>query len=117
MSLRSQSKSPLRRAIRAAFHGWCIMKLGSPIVAFAAFALLLPSAFAKDITKNRNDTDAANDIKQAPKITYFHPEESVSHGLVTIGGNNVDYDAIAGTLVVHPKGWDDAPQTQAEQEE
>jgi carboxypeptidase C (cathepsin A) len=93
------------------------MKLGSAIVAFAAFALLLPSAFAKDGAKDRGDKSAANDIKQAPKITYFQPEESVSHGSVTVGGNSVDYDAIAGTLVVHPKGWDDAPQTKAEQEE
>ena len=80
------------------------MKSGPAIVAFAAFVLLLPSAFAKDSAKDRDDNDAANDIKQAPKITYFQPEESVSRGSVTVGGNNIDYDAIAGTLVVHPKG-------------
>jgi hypothetical protein len=31
------------------------MKLASAIVAFAAFALLLPSAFAKDSAKERDD--------------------------------------------------------------
>ena len=60
------------------------MKLGPAIVAFAAFVLLLPSAFAKDSAKDRDDKDATNDIKQAPKITYFQPEESVSRGSVTV---------------------------------
>ena len=27
-----------------------------------------------------------------------------------MGGNPINYDAYAGTLVVHPKGWDDVPQ-------
>ena len=26
------------------------------------------------------------------------------------GGTVINYDAFAGTLVVHPKGWDDVPQ-------
>ena len=29
---------------------------------------------------------------------------------MTVGGKRVDYQAIAGTLVVHPKGWDDVPK-------
>ncbi|WP_408886186.1 S10 family peptidase [Lichenicoccus roseus] len=33
--------------------------------------------------------------------------ESLTDGSVTIGGARVDYQAAAGTLVVHPKGWDD----------
>jgi carboxypeptidase C (cathepsin A) len=39
---------------------------------------------------------------------YFRPEESVSDGSVTVEGNAIDYHAVAGTLIVHPKGWDDA---------
>ncbi|MEJ0039591.1 MAG: peptidase S10 [Gammaproteobacteria bacterium] len=31
-----------------------------------------------------------------------------SEGAVTVGGKRIDYRAVAGTLVVHPKGWDDA---------
>ena len=42
---------------------------------------------------------------------YFKPESVSSTGTVTAAGTRIDYDAIAGTLVVHPKGWDDAPQT------
>ena len=38
----------------------------------------------------------------------FAPEQSESAGSVTVGGRRIDYRAVAGTLVVHPKGWDDA---------
>jgi len=43
--------------------------------------------------------------RKAPEL---HPSESLSDGSVTIGGNRVDYQAAAGTLIVHPKGWDDS---------
>src|ERR1044072_3082162 len=46
---------PLRRAPRAPFPGWCIMKLAPTIFAIAAFALLLPAAFAKDSAKEHDD--------------------------------------------------------------
>ncbi len=38
----------------------------------------------------------------------FHPESSVSESSVTVEGKRIDYRAVAGTIVVHPKGWDDA---------
>jgi carboxypeptidase C (cathepsin A) len=41
---------------------------------------------------------------------HFRVEQQTSKGAVTVGGNVINYDAIAGTLVVHPKGWDDVPQ-------
>jgi carboxypeptidase C (cathepsin A) len=37
------------------------------------------------------------------------PEEKTSRGAVTIGGRRIDYTAVAGTLVVHPKGAEDNP--------
>jgi carboxypeptidase C (cathepsin A) len=40
----------------------------------------------------------------------FKPEAVVSSGSVTIGGRAIAYEAIAGTLIVHPKGWDDVPR-------
>jgi len=40
----------------------------------------------------------------------FKPEAVTSNGSVTIGGRAVAYQAIAGTLIVHPKGWDDVPR-------
>src|ERR1700742_908114 len=38
----------------------------------------------------------------------FQPESVSSDGFVTVEGQRIDYRAVAGTLVVHPKGWDDA---------
>ncbi len=38
----------------------------------------------------------------------FEPESSTTEGAVTVEGKRIDYKAVAGTIVVHPKGWDDA---------
>ena len=38
----------------------------------------------------------------------FAPEAVESQGVVNVEGRTIDYRAVAGTLVVHPKGWDDA---------
>ncbi len=38
----------------------------------------------------------------------FQPESAASEGQVTVEGQSIAYHAVAGTLVVHPKGWDDA---------
>ena len=47
---------------------------------------------------------------EATKIEHFNPEQQESKGSVTIGGSVINYDAFAGTLVVHPKDWDDVAQ-------
>ncbi len=83
----------------------------SPNLAAMAAALLLaasaltPSARAADAPKEKPAADAAS-----PDGTYFKPEETGSDGSVTVGGQKIDYHAVVGTLVVHPKDWDDAPQ-------
>ncbi|MDB5426305.1 MAG: peptidase serine carboxypeptidase [Phenylobacterium sp.] len=38
----------------------------------------------------------------------FTPESVGSEGSVSVEGQKIDYRAVAGTIVVHPKGWDDA---------
>jgi carboxypeptidase C (cathepsin A) len=38
----------------------------------------------------------------------FHPESVESEGSVTVEGARIDYRAVAGTIIVHPKDWDDA---------
>ena len=69
-------------------------------------ATVLPSmsvhAQAKEETP-ASKTDAA-------KPEQFKSEQQASKGSATVGGTVVNYDAYAGTLVVHPKGWDDVPQ-------
>lgn len=57
------------------------------------------------------DTGApvAAKIEEAKRLT-FTPELQASKGSVTVSGKRLDYDAYAGTLVVHLKGYDDVPQ-------
>jgi carboxypeptidase C (cathepsin A) len=64
--------------------------------ALAALALLaIPAAHAQ--------TEKPAD----PPKPIFQPTETRSTGSVTIAGARIPYQAVAGTLVVHPKGWDD----------
>ncbi|HEX3994571.1 MAG TPA: peptidase S10, partial [Acetobacteraceae bacterium] len=39
---------------------------------------------------------------------HAEPAEVWTDGSVTVGGTKIDYCAVASTLVVHPKDWDDA---------
>ncbi len=61
-----------------------------------------PASFAEDAPA----TDKAEAASKSP----FKAEAHNSDGSVTIGSQKLDYQAVAGTLVVHPKGWDDVPK-------
>lgn len=54
---------------------------------------------------------SAADDKSAPDAAMpaFKPEQASTQGSVVIGGKRIDYEAVTGTLLVHPKGWDDVP--------
>ena len=53
-------------------------------------------------------TEAANKAEpDQPSKDFFHPSETRSTGSVTVGGQPIAYDAVAGTLVVHAKDWED----------
>ena len=43
----------------------------------------------------------------------FKPERVDSDGVVTVGSQAIPYHAVAGTIVVHPRGWDDAARREA----
>src|ERR1700676_2166136 len=76
-------------------------------VALCALPLVVVCAQTKDETQTIKVESATN---EAAKIEHFKPEQQASKGSVTIGGNVINYDAFAGTLVVHTKDWDDVPQ-------
>ncbi len=40
--------------------------------------------------------------------SLFTPREVKTQGSVTVEGRKIGYEAVAGTLIVHPKGWNDA---------
>jgi carboxypeptidase C (cathepsin A) len=75
--------------------------------------LALPFLFVQAQSKNETPTIKPEQPKSeasTPKSEEFRPEQQQTKGSVTVGGNVVNYDAYAGTLVVHPKDWDDVPQ-------
>jgi carboxypeptidase C (cathepsin A) len=43
------------------------------------------------------------------KFEPFKSESVTSNGSVTVEGHAIAYEAVAGTLIVHPRGWDDVP--------
>jgi len=63
------------------------------------------------------DSKAADPKAASPPVTHFVPEQQSSKGAVTIEGRHIDYDAYAGTIVVHPKDWDDVPQNAPKDED
>jgi carboxypeptidase C (cathepsin A) len=70
------------------------------------------AADAMDAGKPADNKPADN---KAP--THFVPEQQSSKGSVTVEGRHIDYDAYAGTIVVHPKDWDDVPQNAPKDED
>ena len=79
--------------------------------AFFAFMLFFCSAVSAQASATEKQTPTTG------HRGYFQPESSKSNGTVTAAGTKLEYDAIAGTLVVHPKDWDDAPETRLEPRE
>ncbi|HEY2480855.1 MAG TPA: hypothetical protein VGI30_01495 [Caulobacteraceae bacterium] len=80
------------------------------MLAVAAAALATAPALAADKTVKPEKTEPPVASTPPPVSEIFEPEGVASGGEVTVEGQKIDYRAVAGTLVVHPKGWDDAVQ-------
>jgi carboxypeptidase C (cathepsin A) len=76
----------------------------------AAAAALLCAAPALAADKTPAKPDAEKPVAQTAEKPggIFQPEAVETQGQVTVEGQPISYRAVAGTLVVHPKGWDDA---------
>jgi hypothetical protein len=81
----------------------------------AATALVASPAFAKPVTRHPPKTAVAKkaDEKQ-PAKEYFKPSEVRSVGTVIVGGQPINYESVAGTLVVHAKDWSDTDAVEAD---
>jgi len=78
------------------------------------FCLFLTTAALAVQAKAASDKNSKPESKDTPTPTAtpnFKPESITSTGTATVGGSPIEYQAVAGTLVVHPKGWDDAAPT------
>jgi carboxypeptidase C (cathepsin A) len=78
----------------------------------AALALALPAFLAAAPASSPPDRKPDGDSEKSDggKFEPFKSESVNSSGTVTIGGQAIAYQAIAGTLIVHPKDWDDVPR-------
>jgi Transposase IS116/IS110/IS902 family len=88
-----------------------------PFLWFAAFAIAVPVLPIASVHAQPKDQMSATTVKveagkpdASAESEHFKPEEQASKGSVTVGGQVINYDAFAGTLVVHTKDWDDVPQ-------
>ena len=77
-----------------------------PFFWVAALALAAP-ALQPATARAQEKSEAQTGKSQTTRAEEFKPEQVETKGSVTVGGHVIDYDAYAGTLVVHPKGWDD----------
>ena len=75
----------------------------------ALAALLASTAVLADDKPADKSADKGSD-KTATRPHFFEPVEKVSEGSVVTNHQQVNYKAVAGTLVVHAKGWEDTPQ-------
>jgi carboxypeptidase C (cathepsin A) len=80
------------------------------LLAGAGLSLVAGLAFAAEPSSppspSKKPDATATDEPNAGVL--FKPQSFGSEGSVTVGGQKIDYHAVAGTIVVHPKGWDDA---------
>jgi carboxypeptidase C (cathepsin A) len=76
------------------------------IVALTILGSML--SFGQAANQSKDDSSPAKQASTKPE--GLKPEQQASKGSVTISGTKIPYDSFAGTVVVHPKGWDDVPQ-------
>ena len=86
-----------------------VKTLLASLSAFALAAAAAPSLAAGADKAAEKPAEA----KPGPN-RIFQPAEVTSTGTVTIDGKPVAYQAVAGTLVVHPDGWDDVHWREAQ---
>jgi carboxypeptidase C (cathepsin A) len=69
-----------------------------------------PAAADKSATADKAAGDKSGDALEPGPGGHFKVEAKSTEGSVTIGGRKIDYQATAGTLIVHGRNWDDVPQ-------
>jgi carboxypeptidase C (cathepsin A) len=86
---------------------------------FTRWLVLLLAPIAALHAADKADADKKGDDKkeEAKPPQHFKPEQSDSTGSVSVDGHRIDYEAHAGTLVVHPRDWDDVPQNAPQDED
>ncbi len=101
---------------RMTFHGdkfpmrIANLKAVALTITLTIFGSILSLCLASAQSSAQSKDDPAQAKAASTKPEGLKPEQQASKGSVTISGIKIPYDAFAGTIVVHPKGWDDVPQ-------
>jgi carboxypeptidase C (cathepsin A) len=81
----------------------------------AAFSIAAGPALAQESPRRpgppeplENQRPDATRTASPDRGVLFQSESVGSDGSVAVEGQRIDYRAVAGTIIVHPKGWDDA---------
>ena len=75
-----------------------------------ALALISCAALSAATGAQERKSEGEPEKTEGHKFEPFKPEAVTTSGSVSIGGRALAYQAIAGTLIVHPRGWDDVPR-------
>ncbi len=78
------------------------------LLALALTSCVVLAAAAEPPQERKAEGDSER--TESHKFEPFKPEAVTTSGTVTIGGRAMSYQAVAGTLIVHPRGWDDVPR-------
>src|SRR5207248_8111986 len=114
--VRASQRVRLARPLAGVSKGGVMGRLGlrpglALLVTLASGAALAAVPDAPRPQDGRQERQPEGDSqKDGRKFEPFKVESVASNGTVTIGGHPIAYQAIAGTLIVHPKGWDDVPR-------
>ena len=84
-------------------------------IALAIVSAALAAESPPKVPASPAEKSSATATSSPNRGVIFSPESVSSDGQVTVGGQKIDYRAVAGTIVVHPKGWDDAAAQEARQ--
>jgi carboxypeptidase C (cathepsin A) len=68
------------------------------------------AASARAADPPEKHAEEETDKVEPGKFEPFKPDAKTSSGSVNVAGQAIAYQAIAGTLVIHPKNWDDVPR-------
>ncbi|MGV4876950.1 S10 family peptidase [Acetobacter indonesiensis] len=66
--------------------------------------------------EDQKPASEASKQKDAGQDFFTKPQSVTSNGSVTVHGAHIEYQAVSGTLIVHPKGWDDSASADDEKD-
>jgi carboxypeptidase C (cathepsin A) len=91
------------------------LALAALLVSTSALAAPAPSRAAKPHATHPPRAEGASKSEAGGQAKgFFKPSEVRSTGTLTVGGQAIPYDAVAGTLVVHAKDWQDTDAVEAD---